>query len=290
MRVGRVGPRSGSLRHPGAAHVPRRWTNPPQGAGTPADRAPSTVDRSVGDGGRRGLRRGRSYTGAVTVPAPILAPSILAADFAHLADEARAVEGVADWLHVDVMDNHFVPNLTIGLPVVRSLLAVSKLPFDVHLMIEDPRRWAPAYADAGVYNVTFHAEACEDPVALARDLRSAGVKAGLAIDRDTPIEPYLDLLPCFDTLLIMTIKAGFGGQRFIPGLLDKVRTARRHTATGHLELRIEVDGGIAADTIEQAAAAGADAFVAGTAVYGADDPAEAVRRLRRLVERASARQ
>ena len=226
----------------------------------------------------------------VTAPAPILAPSILAADFAHLADEARAVEDVADWLHVDVMDNHFVPNLTIGLPVVRSLLAVAKLPFDVHLMIEDPRRWAPGYADAGAYNVTFHAEACDDPVALARDLRSAGAKAGLAIDRDTPIEPYLELLPSFDTLLIMTIKAGFGGQRFIPELLDKVRTARRHTATGHLELRIEVDGGIAADTIEQAAAAGADAFVAGTAVYGADDPAEAVRRLRRLVERASARQ
>jgi ribulose-phosphate 3-epimerase len=223
----------------------------------------------------------------VSQPSPILAPSILAADFAHLGDEARAVESAADWLHIDVMDNHFVPNLTIGLPVVQSLLAVSTLPFDVHLMIEDPRRWAPGYADAGAYNVTFHAEACDNPVALAKDLRSAGAKAGLAIDRDTPIEPYLDLLPSFDTLLIMTIKAGFGGQRFVPGLLDKVRTARRHAAAGHLELRIEVDGGIAADTIEQAAAAGADAFVAGTAVYGAADPAEAVRELRRLAGRAT---
>jgi ribulose-phosphate 3-epimerase len=225
----------------------------------------------------------------VNVPAPIVAPSILAADFARLADEVHAVESVADWLHVDVMDNHFVPNLTIGLPVVQSLLAATSLPFDVHLMIENPRRWAPSYADAGAYNVTFHAEACDDPVALAKDLRSAGAKAGLAIDRDTPIEPYLDLLPSFDTLLIMTIKAGFGGQRFIPELLDKVRTARRHVNAGHLELRIEVDGGIAAETIEQAAEAGADAFVAGTAVYGAADPAAAVTRLRRLAERAVAR-
>jgi ribulose-phosphate 3-epimerase len=223
----------------------------------------------------------------VTVPAPIVAPSILAADFARLADEVQAVESTADWLHVDVMDNHFVPNLTIGLPVVQSLLAVTTLPFDVHLMISDPRRWAVSYADAGAYNVTFHAEACDNPVSLAKDLRSAGAKAGLAIDRDTPIEPYLDLLPSFDTLLIMTIKAGFGGQRFVPELLDKVRTARRHADAGHLELRIEVDGGIAADTIEQAATAGADAFVAGTAVYGATDPAAAITQLRRLAERAA---
>jgi ribulose-phosphate 3-epimerase len=219
-------------------------------------------------------------------PPPIVAPSILAADFAHLADEVRAVEAAADWLHVDVMDNHFVPNLTIGLPVVQSLLAVSQLPFDVHLMIEEPRRWATGYADAGAHNVTFHAEVCPDPVALAKDLRAAGARAGLAVDRDTPVEPYLELLPSFDTLLIMTIKAGFGGQRFIPELLDKVRTARRHVDAGHLEVRIEVDGGIGDDTIEQAALAGADTFVAGTAVYAAADPVEAVRRLRRLAEHA----
>ncbi|QOC92573.1 ribulose-phosphate 3-epimerase [Micromonospora craniellae] len=223
----------------------------------------------------------------MTVPPSIIAPSILAADFARLAEEVRAVEDAADWLHVDVMDNHFVPNLTIGLPVVQSLRAATRLPFDVHLMIEDPQRWAPGYADAGAYNVTFHAEACDDPAALAKDLRAAGAKAGLAIDRDTSIEPYLELLRSFDTLLVMTIKAGFGGQRFLPQLLDKVRLARQHVDAGHLELRIEVDGGIAADTIEQAAAAGADAFVAGTAVYGADDPAEAVRRLRALAERAA---
>jgi ribulose-phosphate 3-epimerase len=221
------------------------------------------------------------YTGRVVASSLIVAPSILAADFAHLAREARAVEGAADWLHVDVMDNHFVPNLTIGLPVVESLRKATTLPFDCHLMIDAPDRWAVGYAEAGSYNVTFHVEAAADPVGLAKNLRAAGSRAGLAIDRDTPIEPYLELLPHFDTLLIMTIKAGFGGQKFMPELLDKVRTARRQLAGGHLELRIEVDGGIAEDTIAAAAEAGADAFVAGTAVYGAADPAEAVRRLRR---------
>jgi ribulose-phosphate 3-epimerase len=218
----------------------------------------------------------------------IVAPSILAADFARLAEEARAVEGAADWLHVDVMDNHFVPNLTIGLPVVESLRKATTLPFDCHLMIEAPDRWAVGYAEAGAYNVTFHAEAADDPVALAKNLRAAGTRAGLAIDRDTPVEPYLELLPHFDTLLIMTIKAGFGGQRFMPELLDKVRVARGHLNSAHLELRIEVDGGIADDTIAAAAEAGADAFVAGTAVYGADNPADAVRRLRRTATDAAA--
>ena len=220
-------------------------------------------------------------------PSPILAPSILAADFAHLADQVQAIEGSADWVHVDVMDNHFVPNLTIGLPVVQSLRKATVMPFDVHLMITDPGRWAPGYAEAGAYNVTFHAEACEDPVRLAKTLRAAGSKAGLAIDRDTPVEPYLELLPYMDTLLIMTIKAGFGGQRFMPEMLDKVRDARRRIRAKNLEVRLEVDGGIGADTIERAAEAGADAFVAGTAVYGADDPAEAVRKLRALAERAT---
>jgi ribulose-phosphate 3-epimerase len=218
----------------------------------------------------------------------IVAPSILAADFAHLADEARAVEGAADWLHVDVMDNHFVPNLTIGLPVVESLRKATTLPFDCHLMIDAPDRWAVGYAEVGAYNVTFHAEAAADPVGLARDLRAAGSRAGLAIDRDTPVEPYLELLPHFDTLLIMTIKAGFGGQKLMPELLEKVRTARRYVGGGHLDLRIEVDGGIDADTIAAAAEAGADTFVAGTAVYRADVPADAVRRLRRLATQAVA--
>ena len=212
----------------------------------------------------------------------VIAPSILAADFARLADSAAAVEGSADWLHVDVMDYHFVPNLTIGLPVVQSLRKATTLPFDCHLMIADPARWAAQYAEAGAYNVTFHAEAATDPAAIAKDLRAAGSRAGLAIDRDTPVDGYLELLPHFDLLLIMTIKAGFGGQSFIPELLDKVRAARRHIDAGHLELRIEVDGGVAEDTIAACAEAGADTFVAGTAVFGAQDPAAAVRKLRSL--------
>ncbi len=218
-------------------------------------------------------------------PKPIIAPSILAADFARLADEAAAVYN-ADWLHIDAMDGHFVPNLTIGLPVVQSLRKATDLPLDCHLMIEDPDRWAPGYAEAGAANVTFHVEAARDAVRLARTIRSAGSLAGLAVDRDTPLEPYLDLLPEFDTLLVMTIKAGFGGQEFIPELLAKVRLGRRHAKAGHLRMFIEVDGGIAEDTIEAAAEAGADVFVAGTAVYGADDPAKAVEALRRKAQDA----
>jgi ribulose-phosphate 3-epimerase len=221
----------------------------------------------------------------VTVPL-IIAPSILAADFARLGDEANAVAEDADWLHVDVMDNHYVPNLTIGLPVVQSLRKATPMPFDCHLMIEAPERWAMGYAEAGAYNVSFHVECSDDPVALAKNLRAAGTKAGLAIDRDTPIDPYLEILPHFDTLLIMTIKAGFGGQQFVPEMLSKVRAARSHAYSGHLELRIEVDGGVDEDSIVECAKAGADAFVAGTAVYGSDDPGAAVRALRRTAERA----
>jgi ribulose-phosphate 3-epimerase len=215
-----------------------------------------------------------------------IAPSILSADFAHLAAEAEAVRG-AEWLHVDVMDNHFVPNLTLGLPVVRSLLKATGTPLDCHLMIDDPDRWAPSYAEAGVYSVTVHAEACGDPVKVARDLRAAGSRAGLAIKPGTPLDAYLDVLPAFDMLLVMTVEPGFGGQEFIAEVLPKVRQARELVATGHLELRIEVDGGINADTIVAAAEAGADTFVAGSSVYGADDPAAAVRALRERAERAA---
>jgi ribulose-phosphate 3-epimerase len=215
----------------------------------------------------------------------MIAPSILAADFARLADEAAAVSG-ADWLHVDVMDAHFVPNLTIGLPVVQSLRKATELPLDCHLMIDDPDRWAIGYAEAGAVNVSIHAEAAADPRRIARDVRAAGALAGLAVDRDTALEPYLDLLPDFDTLLVMTIKAGFGGQEFIPELLDKVRLARRHLNSGHLRLYVEVDGGIDDRTIAAAAEAGADVFVAGTAVYGVDDPGTAVEALRGLAREA----
>jgi ribulose-phosphate 3-epimerase len=210
---------------------------------------------------------------------PLIAPSLLSADFARLA-EAAAMVAAADWLHVDVMDYHFVPNLTIGLPVVEALHKASALPLDCHLMIEDPDRWAPPYAEAGARNVTVHAEAAADPAGLARTIRSAGALAGLALKPNTPLEPYLELLRGYDTLLVMTVEPGFGGQRFIAEVLPKVQEARRRVQTGHLKLFIEVDGGVNAETIEQAAAAGADVFVAGSAVYDADDPARAIEALR----------
>jgi len=178
------------------------------------------------------------------------------------------------------MDGHFVPNLTLGLPVVQAIQAVSPIPLDCHLMIENPERWAPGYAEIGSRNVTVHAEACSDPRGVARDIRAAGALAGLAIKPDTPLEQYLDVLPDFDVLLVMSVEPGFGGQTFIADVLPKVRAARELVDTGHLRLLVEIDGGINADTIELAAEAGVDMFVAGSSVYGADDPAKAIAALR----------
>lgn len=213
-----------------------------------------------------------------------ISPSILSADFARLAQELEAVRN-ADWAHVDVMDNHFVPNLTIGLPVVEALLAVSPLPIDCHLMIDDPDRWAPPYAEAGAKSVTFHVEAARDPRRLARDLRAAGARASMALKPGTPWAPYEELLPEVDMVLVMTVEPGFGGQRFMADQMPKVRAVRESVRRHGGEIWVQVDGGVGADTIEQCAEAGADVFVAGSAVYGAADAAAAVDDLRALVAR-----
>jgi len=206
-------------------------------------------------------------------------PSILSADFVNLEAELKRISN-ADAVHVDVMDNHFVPNLTLGLPVVERIQAVSPVPLDAHLMIADADRWAPAYADAGVASVTFHAEAAMAPIKLARELRARGSKAGMALRPATPVEPYLDMLSELDMLLIMTVEPGFGGQSFLDVTLPKIRRARAAIDGSGIGVAIQVDGGVTEETIVRAAEAGANVFVAGSAVYGHEDPAAAIERLR----------
>lgn len=211
-------------------------------------------------------------------------PSILAADFVNLeADVARIV--TADAVHVDVMDNHFVPNLTFGPQMVGRLQAVAPIPLDVHLMISDVDRWAPGYAELGAFSVTFHAEATSEPVALARRLREIGARAGIAVKPGTALEPYLEMLPEFDQILVMTVEPGFGGQSFMADMMPKVAAARAAIDAAGIDVWLQVDGGIALDTIGQAAEAGADTFVAGSAVYGAGDVERAITDLRAVAQR-----
>lgn len=208
-------------------------------------------------------------------------PSILSADFANFQREFESIAN-ADLIHVDVMDNHFVPNLTFGLPMVTRMQQITPKPLDIHLMIENPERWAPGYAEAGAYSVTFHAEASSGPVNLARRLRAIGARAGLAIKPGTGVEAYLDDLMEFDQILVMTVEPGFGGQALIEDTLQKVSKARRRIDAEKLDVWLQVDGGIDESNIARVAELGADTFVAGSAVFKAADRVAQINNLREL--------
>ena len=208
-------------------------------------------------------------------------PSILSADFVNFERDFNTISG-ADLIHVDVMDNHFVPNLTFGLPMVTRMQEIAALPLDVHLMISDADKWAPGYAECGAFSVTFHAEAASNPVDLARKLRSIGARAGIAVKPNTPIDPYLELLAEFDQVLIMTVEPGFGGQSLIESTLTKLSETRRRIDSEKLDVWLQVDGGITENNIQRVAELGADTFVAGSSVFKAADRNKQINALRDL--------
>ena len=209
-------------------------------------------------------------------------PSILSADFVNMERDLNKIS-TADFAHVDVMDNHFVPNLTFGPQMVQRIFDVSPIPLDVHLMISDVNRWAPGYAEIGCASVTFHVEASEDPIALARQIRGIGARVGLAIKPGTPVEPYLELLPEFDQFLVMTVEPGFGGQKFMESVMPKLQILKAEAQRIGSEVWLQVDGGVTLETIVIAAEHGADTFVAGSSVYNGPDPELAIAGLRDAV-------
>ena len=216
----------------------------------------------------------------------LISPSVLNSDLSRLAEEVSRIAIAADFVHLDVMDNHFVPNLTFGLPIIESLLRNCAVPADCHLMIADPDRWAPAYAEAGAASVTFHIEAARSPEGICRDIRTAGARAGVAVKPGTEVEVLASLMRDLDMILIMTVEPGFGGQSFMADMLAKITRARQLAESTGTDVWVQVDGGIDASNIEQCASAGANVFVAGSAVFRAPDPAAMVTRLRRLADGA----
>ena len=208
-----------------------------------------------------------------------IAPSILSADFSELAVEVERVAGEADLLHVDVMDGHFVPNLTIGPPVVKSLRKRTELYLDCHLMVDNPGVLLDDFAEAGADGCTIHVE-LGDPRPLFERMRDLGLRVGLTLNPETPLDAVLPHIGDIDVLLFMSVHPGFGGQAFIPEVLDKVSAARTIVDEHHLSVELEIDGGISVDTAPAAAAAGADILVAGSAIFRSDDPAAAARRIR----------
>ncbi|MFQ5551387.1 MAG: ribulose-phosphate 3-epimerase [Gemmatimonadales bacterium] len=212
----------------------------------------------------------------------IIAPSVLSADPSHLADDvARVLEGGADWLHVDVMDGHFVPNLTFGAAMIGALRKLTAVPLDVHLMVEEPERYIEPFAEVGATILTFHPEATTHVHRQLESIKTAGMDAGLALNPGTPLSYAGEVVADIDLLLIMSVNPGYAGQTYIPATNQKLARARRLLDEYGSEARLEVDGGIARDTIGDAFAAGADTFVAGSAVFGASDPANEVPELRR---------
>lgn len=214
-----------------------------------------------------------------------IAPSILSADFGRLGFEARRMERAgADWLHVDVMDGHFVPNLTIGPVVVKSLKKHTRLPLDVHLMIEKPERYIEAFAQAGAWNVTVHWEACPRPRELIKLIRRYKCSVGISIKPATPVHVLWPLLDDLDLVLVMTVEPGFGGQSFMPDMIPKIQALSQRTRDRSKPFILEVDGGIAPDTAPRVVAAGANALVAGHAIFSQPHPTRALKHLRRVAE------